>query len=54
MPPPTNPPWLKYPRDDDLYSVLQASAGIIDKDEKWGHPAVPTHGAGEGSRGAGG
>ena len=38
MPPPANPPWVKDPRDDDLHSMLQGSAGIIDGDEKWGHP----------------
>ena len=51
MPPPANPPWVKYPRDDDLHSVLQGSAGIIDRDEKWCHPAVPARRAGEGNRG---
>lgn len=51
MPPPANPPWVKYLGDDDLYSGLQGSAGIIDRDEKWGSPAVPAHGAGEGAQG---
>lgn len=45
------PPWVKYPRDDDLHSMLQGSAGIIDGDEKWGHPAVPARRLGRGNRG---
>lgn len=52
MPPPANPPWVKYPRDDDLHSMLQGSAGIIDGDEKWGHPACLPAGLGRGTKGA--
>ena len=49
MPPPANPPWVKYPRENDLHPVLQGSAGIIDTDEKWGHPAMLACRAGEGN-----
>lgn len=43
MPPPPNPSWVKYPRDADLHSVLQVSATIINRNEKWGQLGLPVH-----------
>lgn len=51
MPPPTDPPRVKYSRDSDLHSVLQGCAGLIDRDEKWGHQLCLPTGPGNRAKG---